>query len=207
MNAEQILFLKELAKKSGWFYYEFYQDVYIATDIKVEGDQPYYLILQFWKNNYNKLKVVWDYSKAPLRTEFCIPLRDHKKAFGNNKVPTSWNFCPGADIDDLILKIKEYWRVINDKRILVLKKRNQEQKKQNIENEDFIVKMSDLASRYNIKMEANQFKINAWKIGDITIEPSGNKWKVDGDELARLYFLNNLDEVYTLCEWYLKRPF
>lgn len=91
---------------------------------------------------------------------------------------------------------------------LAAKKRKNKLSLNNIENEDFICKMNELASKHNTNFVVNG--INDWTYDNninINYCKSDQAWRVRVNEINYSYFkCKDLEEVYKVCNWFAEIP-
>lgn len=196
--------VKKIVKKTNWKYIPWETAIYLLTDIKVEADDPCYVGIYIDSHNS---WTHWIYLSKPCEEDRANARRDENRL--HYDVPSSIDFSNTMD-DKIIDKIKAFWTNNNNRRINLLKKRHIEDKKNSIDNEDFINKMTELAEENEVDFKKNKSKSNCWKIDDVDIYyvAKDKLWCVRCEAINFSYFyLDSLEEVYTLCKWYFDMPF
>mgnify|MGYP003289143260 CR=1 FL=1 len=202
-------FLKKLAKTNNWTVKRHKNSVRVefVTDISFQDDDTTcYVVITVNSDYKNRPIVIWKYIDKK-DGHFIQPYFDDKRI--------SWNYPKNIDLDgslsieDVTKKLKEFWQKKIDARALKLKNREVNKKLQNIENETFINKMSELAENHNMFFKADKVKLNTWKFNkcDIDFCKTKNCWRVRACNLNFSFFAcKNLDEVYNVCKWIAEMP-
>lgn len=128
-----------------------------------------------------------------------------------------WKRCPKIDLENP-QNAQEYINLIRNemsKKIMPYdkkyKERLQEKKLLNIEFEDFIVKMNELAEKEQVDFCQDPVKLKCWYLRNKTIKiystEDKKNWIVNIYQYGYTkYICQTLDEVYKVCEWYFSCP-
>lgn len=128
-----------------------------------------------------------------------------------------WKRCPKIDLENP-QNAQDYIDLIHNemsKKIMPYdkkyKERLQEKKLLNIEFEDFIVKMNELAEKEQVDFCQDPVKLKCWYLRNKTIKiyqtEDKKNWLVNIFQYGYTkYICQSLDEVYKVCEWYFSCP-
>lgn len=158
----------------------------ISYHYDTSGIRFYNIGKDYWKQLYvKKRRIDWRVPK--------IDLQDPSKA---------------QDYVDLIRNLMEQKTVVYDKKY---KEHIQEKRLLDVEFEDFIGKMNELASKNQVDLYQDPVKLKCWylKNKSIKIYQTDDKknWLVNIYQFAYTkYVCTSLDEVYKVCEWYFSCP-